>query len=486
MKAFFRRLRPSSLLGQLLLIIFAGLLVLQGINLLAFWDIQKKYIQQVAHNQTREVAFQYLAILMRPPQFRAESLNDYNPAVDAEGRRNIVLTILPGLDGWALAPASKYKAYEALMYQQINELLGRSSRLSGQAIHVRLIHPDSAETAPPYVREAVKALSVPQFPLGETVLQLDDGAWLSVIQSLGFDSSLLVWLRRGQLLVSALVMAIILFVMLARVTRPWRRLGQAAEQFGRHPEAVIPLPESGSREMREAARSFNQMREKIKNNLAERNRLLSAMAHDLRTPLTRLQLRLESVEPERLRDLVLTNCADISAILAQGLELAQNPQAVEKPVVLDVGAFLDSLADDAIADGRDLVWRGLQPAGSAVRLRVRPLCLKRCLANLLDNAWRYGGRTEMSATAADGGVVIEIADHGPGVAEEELEKVFEPYYRLESSRNRDFGGSGLGLAIARNMAAVNGAKLSLHNRPEGGLLARVELPPDHGAGGGQF
>ena len=236
------------------------------------------------------------------------------------------------------------------------------------------------------------------------------------------------------------------------------------------------LPEEGVKEIRNASHSFNLMREQVLGNLEERNRMISAMTHDLRTPLTKLQLRLERVQPQELREKLQATTAEMSSIIVQGLEFARSLTTNEKPIRLELVSFLQSLVDDATDVGGKVA---LQCEGIGVEETVvvsaRTLCLRRCLENLISNANKYAGEAKVVLQKDAEGVVISVLDNGPGIPEEKLETVFEPYYRLESSRNSTTGGTGLGLCIARNMAALNGAELTLTNREEGGLCAQVRF-----------
>ena len=236
------------------------------------------------------------------------------------------------------------------------------------------------------------------------------------------------------------------------------------------------LPEEGVKEIRNASHSFNLMREQVLGNLEERNRMFSAMTHDLRTPLTKLQLRLERVQPQELREKLQATTAEMSSIIVQGLEFARSLTTNEKPIRLELVSFLQSLVDDATDVGGKVA---LQCEGigeeKTVVVSARTLCLRRCLENLISNANKYAGEAKVVLQKDAEGVVISVLDNGPGIPEEKLETVFEPYYRLESSRNSTTGGTGLGLCIARNMAALNGAELTLTNREEGGLCAQVRF-----------
>ena len=274
----------------------------------------------------------------------------------------------------------------------------------------------------------------------------------------------------------ALVVGVILVTLLAvRIaTRPLSRLALAAEALGEDLDRP-PLAEEGPVEVRRAAAAFNWMQTRLRGLFAERTRILAAISHDLQTPITRLRLRAELMDDEALRDKMLADLAAMQALVEEGLAFAGSTVAPREAAIL---ADLDALAASVVADYTDagqpvsLIGRNGRP------LRTRPHTLRRLLGNLLDNALKFGGSAEVLLEIADGLPVIVVRDHGPGIPEAELEKVFEPFYRLESSRSRETGGTGLGLAIARQLAHALGAGLSLRNRAEGGLEARVVLATD--------
>ncbi len=268
----------------------------------------------------------------------------------------------------------------------------------------------------------------------------------------------------------------ICLVLLIRVTRPLRRLSKAAELFGRQPEHTEPLPETGPREVREAACSFNRMRERICGNLAARDRMLAAMAHDLRTPLTRLQLNVERVKDSALQNRLQNNIDDISGIISQSLDLTRSLDTEEAPTRIELSSFVQSIVDDNAETGTQVSMSQAEEDLSPIIVRVRRLCLKRCLENLISNACKYGGGARVTLTRDHARCTIRVLDEGPGIPEPLLDSVFEPFFRLEPSRNKALGGTGLGLTIARNMALLNNAELTLANRPEDGLEARLSLP----------
>jgi signal transduction histidine kinase len=200
--------------------------------------------------------------------------------------------------------------------------------------------------------------------------------------------------------------------------------------------------------------------------------MLAAITHDLQTPLTRLRLRLEKVSDAELRDKLIADMSATQQMLQEGLEFARSLDTSVGMQSLDVDSLLDSLCCDASDSGQDVQYAQHCNA----ELLAHPLALRRAISNVLDNAVKYGQRAEVAMRCADSQCHINIRDHGTGIPESELEKVFAPFYRLEQSRSRNTGGSGLGLAIARNILRQHGGTISLSNHVEGGLEAHITLP----------
>jgi protein-histidine pros-kinase len=274
----------------------------------------------------------------------------------------------------------------------------------------------------------------------------------------------------------ALVAGVVLVTLLAvRIaTRPLSRLAQAAEALGEDLNRP-PLEEEGPVEVRRAAVAFNWMQTRLRGLFAERTRILAAVSHDLQTPITRLRLRAELMEDGSLRDKMLADLAAMQALVEEGLAYAASTAAPKETAIL---TDLDALAASVVADYTDAGQPVRLVGSSGRKVLTRPKTLSRLLGNLVDNALKFGGGAQVVLDAADTLPVIRVRDHGPGIPEAELDKVFEPFYRLESSRNRETGGTGLGLAIARQLASALGAELSLRNLPEGGLEASVLLATD--------
>jgi signal transduction histidine kinase len=269
--------------------------------------------------------------------------------------------------------------------------------------------------------------------------------------------------------VLTLVLGVVLYLMTRTITRPLTDLARAADAVGRG-ERHAALRESGARELREATHAFNVMQERLHRYLDSRTHVLAALSHDLRTPLTRLKLRVESLDEDVLRERFVADLDEMIAMVANGLNLFKGLD--DEPMQpTDVGLLLSDLRREfAELGGRvEIVGAAKAP------VIVKPQALKRCLTNLLSNAIKYGERaTVVVEDGAD--FVLRVHDDGPGIPEESLEQVFEPFFRLESSRNSSTGGVGLGLGIARDIAQAHGGSLVLRNRSPRGLEAVLTLP----------
>ncbi len=257
------------------------------------------------------------------------------------------------------------------------------------------------------------------------------------------------------------------------LARPIQRLAKAAAQLGTTSSSAM-IEEEGPLEARRAAKVFNQMQARIRGQMEERSRFLAAVSHDLRTPLTRMKLRMERPGEALPRERLLVDIEEMSTMLNATLEYFRGAASLESPQLLDVQALVESLAEDANESGHTV-----SVMGTAAALTTLPLALRRCLSNLLENAIRYGETAQIHLKDSPHNLVIEIHDKGPGISPDKLNAVFEPFVRLETSRNKTTGGVGLGLAIAKEAASQCGGKLTLRNAAEGGLIAAIDLPREH-------
>ncbi|WP_293856533.1 ATP-binding protein [Steroidobacter sp.] len=268
----------------------------------------------------------------------------------------------------------------------------------------------------------------------------------------------------------AVALSVVLYAVTRTITRPLGDLARAADEAGRG-ATMTPLKETGSREIRRATRAFNAMQERLRRYLDSRTQVLAAMSHDLRTPLTRIRLRVESIDDDQLRQRCVEDLDEMSNMIRGALGVFRGLNDEETAVPVDINALALELQRQHAELGGEVSIVGSAKAPYV----AKPLALKRCLNNLVMNAIRHGVRATIQIE--DGPrLIVHVYDEGPGIPEDMLEKVFEPFFRLEQSRNRDTGGTGLGLSIARDIAQAHGASLSLHNRQSGGLEARLVLP----------
>ncbi len=305
----------------------------------------------------------------------------------------------------------------------------------------------------------------------QVAVPLSDGQWLSFATALPQGGTTF----SRQFLLSMGIMAVIILAVsvwvVRRVTAPLAALSSAAERLGNDLNAA-PMPETGTIETRKASRAFNTMQAQLRSLIENRTRILAAISHDLRTPLMLLRLRTESVEDAPEREKMLATITEMDSMIAATLQFARDEVTVEPRRRTDLTALLASVIDDMADAGVPVV---MEPAQPIVR-ECQPAALKRALTNLLDNAVKYGKRARAAIRAIPQAIEITIDDEGPGIPDDELTRVFQPFYRVEGSRSRETGGIGLGLAIALSVIRANGGELTLSNCPEGGLRASVTLP----------
>ena len=255
-----------------------------------------------------------------------------------------------------------------------------------------------------------------------------------------------------------------------RLARPIEELTRGARELGRTLDAPA-IAETGPLETRQAARLFNTLQSKLRQQMTERSQFLAAVSHDLRTPLTRIRLRSTQVQDPQLQARLNQDIDDMADMLNATLAYLRDNSQQDEWQQLDIEALLQAMAEDAQELGQPVSF-----SGHADQILTLPATLRRCLDNLLGNALRYGERADILLQQNADYVEICIRDYGPGIPENQLARVLEPFVRLEDSRNRHTGGTGLGLTITRDGARRMGGELVLANAPQGGLLATLRLP----------
>jgi signal transduction histidine kinase len=464
-----RRFGPKSLIGQIALVMAAALLVAQAINFgLVFNERQRATRSQIeGPAEARFISVvQRLAVL--PPAERQALLAE-------RGRRGRF-----AIAGESSIPAA---ASEPRIVARLTDQAAESGVVLREArgaisdqvelprrFRDRLTPEESARAAERMRRMQTLHLSA----------RLADGSWVNArLITPRPNPWLAVRLAGSTLLIYLLILAAMVWIA-ARLARPLRDLTAAAESFEGRGEAPHVEPR-GPADLNRAILAFNAMSARVSAMLDEKDRMLGAIGHDMRTPLASLRIRAESVEPEAERRKMIATIEEMTGLLDDTLALARSGRATETVRRLDVSA----LADAVVEEFRALGQAAEMESGPRQVAAVRPNLLRRALRNLIDNGVKYGGGVQVAVREAPGGkVAIEIADNGPGIPEAEVGNVQEPFVRLETSRNRATGGSGLGLTLARSAALAHGGTLELSNRPEGGLLARILLPANAGEGDG--
>jgi signal transduction histidine kinase len=426
---------PRTLFARLAVILFVGLALAQT---LSFWLTMTERDQSMTNVMMgyieREVVSSVALLDHLPPAERAQWL----PRL---ARRSYEFVLGPGVTG---GPVDAQLS--ARVAQSIADGIGTRYPLTVNAV--------------PGDRERL-----------QVHLQLSDGTPLTIDMRPMPGAPLSRWLP----LVLALQLAVLVaccWLAVRLATRPLHQLAVAADTLGPDLKAAR-LPEDGPSEVSRAARAFNAMQDRIATYMTERMQILAAISHDLQTPITRMRLRVDVMDDDTQGAKLRQDLQEMESLVKEGVTYARTLHgATEVPCRIDPDALLDSLVCDYVDAGQAVSLHGRL----GVSLMTRPQALRRILGNLVDNALKFGGSAEITAEPRhDGQTLISVLDRGPGIPAESLEAVFEPFYRLEGSRNRDTGGTGLGLAIARQLAFAMDATLSLHNRPGGGLEARLML-----------
>jgi len=464
-----KRFLPQSLFGRLMLVLASGLIVAQLLSA----------VINLAERDTVLVR----AMGMQPAQRIADVVRLLDSLSPAERERIVSILNMPpmvvSLDRPPVSVESNSMsaAHAAMFAAVLRAALGDE----------RPIRVTMTGTPPGWMHGAAHAAGRFSMdgPLGPsamhrfhpdgvsmlTQVRLQDGTWASFDTQLPQAAAGLPW--RVLLTLAILLAAVLLlsYIAVRWVTRPLKVLATAADELGRNINRP-PLPESGPLEVSRAARAFNTMQARLVRFIDERTRLLTAMSHDLKTPITRMRLRAELLDDDQLREKFEKDLIEMETMVGETLDFMRGLSSHEAEQPVDIMPLLEHLQADNEAMGRSVTIDGqvAKPWNGASQL------LKRCISNLIDNAVNYGKRAEISAEERPDQLIIRVRDHGPGIPDSDIEKVFQPFYRLETSRNRESGGTGLGLSIARNIAQAHGGDLRLRNHEGGGLEATLTLP----------
>jgi signal transduction histidine kinase len=468
-----RRLLPDSIAGWVILVVITGLVASQVIAIAIHYDSRRE-AQTILENvriAERVITLTRLIGLISPEQrpdivrsvSRPSLIVTWEPnsAVDATDPGNMKTQLLTDV----IADRQENLGLRNIQVDYIDAPL--QLPMDGDVIDTLLA--DQAQELRGTLRQALEQrLAGPTFIIS---LQLADATWLNFA---AVDQvTVPAWSHQSVALIAIMLIAVIALSILGirRLTAPLGTLAQAAERLGRDVNAPR-LTERGASDVRKALRAFNNMQERIQRFIEDRTRMIAAISHDLRTPITRLRLRAEFVEDPEQQARMLADLDDMETMIQSTLSFAREEANPEPRRELDLVVLLRSICEDApdVALAVDLSGAEAMPFGG------QPVALRRGFCNLIDNAVKYGQRARIGLSIGVDSIAVTIDDDGPGLPEEELERVFRPFYRVEQSRSRDTGGVGLGLSVARTVFRAHGGDVVLSNRPEGGLRATVALP----------
>ena len=441
------RLAPRSLANRTAAALLAGLFAVQAGGLLLY-SLDRVDLQRLALAEEvgQRVSSVYRSVVLAPPDERAALIRDLDPASNIKAS----LDQSPATSDLEIAP----------------QFLQRMIRIS-------------MNLAPMPPGQRWRDLAIRGLPAERRLLvsmRLPTGEWLNL--AVTPHRRLPFWSEAFLLafVLMALATAVLVIWAMRQFSQPMRELAMAAEQLGMNVTAP-PLPERGTIEAIKAARAFNLMAERIRRFVRDRTFMLTAIGHDLRTPITRLKLRAEWMEDEEQQHKMLADLDELESMVAATLAFGRDDAAAEALTPIDLAELLRTIGEEA-ADARPDGAEHVHYDGPDHQVvRARPVAIKRALSNLIQNALNYGGAARIAlGPPKEGMLAVVVDDDGPGIPAGELERVFEPFHRLEASRNRETGGTGLGLPIARNILRAHGGDVALCNRASGGLRVTVTLP----------
>jgi signal transduction histidine kinase len=448
---------PDTLGGRIVLVMLVGLM---AFHLGSLWLHQVGTAAMLGTTRERQMAEQVASAKRAVAELPIEE-RDRTAHALASASLDLHWSPAPAV-GLIDATSARIEAVRAHLLKLVPELSGSGMRL-GQA---------SDANAPLPGGENFRHLL-----LG--AMQLQDGTWLNFSAALFPPATT----ENATLLsTSAMAAGILLlgYIVVRLIGRPLRALSDAADQVAGH-GPMITVPETGPLEVRLAAQAFNRMQARIDKLIHDRTQALAAVSHDLRTPIARLRLRAGFMDDAELQRQVDADLDEMDAMIGATLAYLRGEGEQEQPRVTDLAAILETLCDNATDAGGIATYTG---PGQA-RLMCRPIAIKRAFANLIDNALKHGDAARVHLRDQAGRITVRIEDDGPGIPEADLQAVFEPFRRLDPSRNRTTGGSGLGLTIAQQVIQRHDGTITLQNRPAGGLTALVELPRPPPTPGGE-
>jgi signal transduction histidine kinase len=459
-------LLPASLFARMALILLAGLLAAQSLSLWLHWGERAEVVTEA---RGLHMADRIADVILR---LEADPTPGHRRAIAQIQSGDLRVALIDENEVHPNAPRGQIQATIAARLGSGRDI--RSPGGMGSGMMGRGMGP-GAGPGTGYGMGSGAGFGTGRMALESAVRTLDvrlnDGQWVRITATLVPDAPALPRNFYMYLLLSLAIVVAVVMLVVRQATRPLQQLAQAADSLGQNLDAP-PLVEAGSTEVRTAAQAFNRMRAKLRRLIDERSRALAAVSHDLRTPLTRLRLRSELLDDERLRDQMAADIDAMAQMIDATLDYLRGLRENEPVRPIDINALLASLAEDFAALGRPITVEGLANDSYNGRLSA----LRRAIQNLMDNAFKYGRNPRIIVSDDETDLRISVEDEGPGIPPEALDRVTEPFYRPDAARASDTGGVGLGLSIVRDVALLHGGELVLANRPQGGLSAELRLP----------
>jgi len=462
-----KRFLPRSLAGQTIIVLLIGLTVSHVLSMTIYTSDRSEVLTMSGGRQIAQRVAAIARLLDETPDEWRDRI------LQATNSRTLSVTVTPVS---RLVEDKSHGFVNSLLREHLIRLIGveDNSRVVVQIIDIV----DNPSTSVPEAFHFSEHTAMDRLFHGQVggqllraSVRLRDGQWLNFTAAVPEGESL--WSTKAVLSMLLMAVGVILFSLwvIRRVTRPLRVFAAASERLGKD-VAAPPLAIGGPSELRQAAGAFNEMQQRLRRLIENRTRMLAAISHDLRTPITLLRLRAESVEDKEEKAKMQATLDEMEAMVSSTLSFAREDAESEAAERVNLTALVGSICDDMTDTG----YRVEIDGEDELIYECRPGALRRALSNLIENAVKYGGGARVELRKIDSAVEIVVEDDGPGIPETELGKVFSPFYRVEPSRGRKTGGVGLGLSVAQSVIDKHGGEIELTNREEGGLRVRIILP----------
>lgn len=452
--------------AQLIALLLAALVVAQASSFIVLTDDRQAAVRAANRAGLLESMASITRVLQKTPA------EDREPLAEAASTPRIRYWVSEE-SATPPGPRSSQLALPALQFQRMFIQLREAPRLtvvSGDDDdererphrHTDGVHGPPGTGRPPALGDTFDVLASVPF---------SDGGWLNAQTRIRAEPVPIPWPSLISSGLMAIAILLIVGLIVRRATRPLAVLADRVGAFGRGAPSVA-LPETGPREVRRLTAAFNLMQDRLARFIADRTRMLAAIGHDLRTPITSLKIRTELLDDDEARTRMMATLDEMQRMTESTLAFAREDADTEPLRSVDLNALVESLCDDLAAMGKDVAFAG----EARLPYPCRPTALRRAVGNLVENAVRYGDRARVALAATPDGPLITVDDDGTGIPADRIEDVYKPFVRLETSRSRETGGAGLGLSIARSIVLAHGGELTLSNRKGGGLHAEIRLP----------